>query len=317
MSADGPIVWMLLLGGTIAMVDEGDGLKPGLSADGLVAGLGLSAGIVVESREIRHVPSAHLTMHDVLTVARTVQAAEASGVWGVVVVQGTDTLEETAFALDLLVGGSVPVVVTGAMRGPQALGADGPANLSAALAVAADPAAAGRGVLVVMGDQIHAARWVRKEHTSLPEAFGSPAAGPVGRMSEGVAHWLWPRGELREPLKLDREPGRVLIVPTWLGDDGALLRAAIEASPDGVVIEGLGAGHVPPALVPLVSELAQRVPVVLTSSAGSGDVHHQTYDYAGSEIDLLRRQVIHGGDLTARQARIKLSLELGRSGAHG
>jgi L-asparaginase len=129
--------------------------------------------------------SPSLTPGNLVDVARTIEEGFASGFDGAVVIQGTDTIEESAFILDLLIGGEKPVVVTGAMRGADAPGADGPANLLAAARVATAPEARGLGTLAVLNYDIHAARFVQKSHTTLPSAFSSPLVGPLGAVVEG------------------------------------------------------------------------------------------------------------------------------------
>ena len=119
------------------------------------------------------------------TLRARIEAAFAAGIDGAVVIQGTDTIEESAFLLDVLVGGDRPVVMTGAMRGADAPGADGPANLLAAARVAVSDAARGSGTLAVLNYDIHAARFVQKTHTTLPSAFASPLVGPIGAVAEG------------------------------------------------------------------------------------------------------------------------------------
>src|SRR5690606_33820463 len=129
-------------------------------------------------------PGASLTLENISELAQTINGKFAGDIAGAIVIQGTDTIEETAFLLDALVSGDKPVVVTGAMRGAQAPGADGPANLLASVVVAISPDAAGRGTLVVLNDEVHSARFVKKGHTALTSSFISPSAGPVGLVCE-------------------------------------------------------------------------------------------------------------------------------------
>ncbi|NRN65829.1 Asparaginase/glutaminase [Kibdelosporangium sp. 4NS15] len=176
------------LGGTIAMTaSEGGGVVPALSADQLVAAVpGLAdSGITVEVQDFRRVPGASLTFDDLEELIEAIRRCLADGVDGVVVTQGTDTIEETAYLLDLSLGRSEPVVVTGAMRNPTLAGADGPANLLAAVQVAASIPARDLGVLVVFADEIHAASRVRKTHSTSGFTFQSPTGGPLGYVVEG------------------------------------------------------------------------------------------------------------------------------------
>jgi L-asparaginase len=162
------------LGGTIAMTAApGGGVAPALLASGLLAAVpGLEdEGVGLEVRDVANKPGASLSFGDVFRLADVISATLGGGCAGAVVIQGTDTIEETAYLLDLLLASDAPVVVTGAMRNPSLAGADGPANILAAIRVAASDRARGLGALVVMNDQIHAARWVQKAHTASTAAF--------------------------------------------------------------------------------------------------------------------------------------------------
>src|SRR5688500_7915773 len=176
------------LGGTIAMTaTPGGGVVPALSAEQLVAAVpGLAEiGVDVEVVDFRRVPGASLTFDDLSALADEVRDRCAAGFDGIVVTQGTDTIEETSYYLDLRHAVPQPVVVTGAMRNPTLAGADGPGNLLAAILTAADPTARGLGCLVVFADGIHAARRVRKTHTTSTSTFRSPDGGPLGYLVEG------------------------------------------------------------------------------------------------------------------------------------
>lgn len=310
-----PRVAVLATGGTISMTSGPNGIVPRLDAADLVRSVGGESALPeVSTRSLRSVPSAHLAARDLADLARAVDVAVADGADGVVITHGTDTLEETAYFLDLVLSTRRPVVITGALRGADQLGADGPANLAAAIRVAADPQSAARGVLAVLNDEVHLARRVTKRHTTRMDAFASPGAGPVGVLTEERVRWLWPvQPREAAPTWFARPSGvvpSVLLLSTWLGDDGALLRAALATGPAGMVIEGLGAGHVPPALVEPLGEAAGRMPVVLTTSVGAGEVHRRTYDYVGSESDLLGRGLLWGGALSGRKARILVAVAL-------
>lgn len=311
-------VLVLSLGGTIAMAaDGGGGVRPALDADDLVAAVP-EVGEVAEvvTHVLARAPSAHLRIDDVLSTADVLAWAAGQGCRGAVVTQGTDTLEEVAFGLDLLCSGDMPVVVTGAMRHPRQPGSDGPGNLLAAVQVAAAAAARDLGVLAVMADEVHAARYVRKAHASAPHAFVS-WPGPLGYLAEGRPRVL---------LRPERLPG----VPRPVGAGGAvaLVSACLDLDPrvltalagelDGVVLAGLGAGHVPAAVAAAVSDVVARVPLVLTSRTGSGSVLASTYHFPGAESDLLGRGALSGGHLSGVKARVLLSLLLragvGRAG---
>lgn len=299
------------LGGTIAMTADPatGGVVPALSAHDLLAAVPRLEGRGVELRvhDFRRVPGASLTFGDLAELGAAIDEILAGGdVDGVVITQGTDTIEETAFVLDLHHGHEQPVVVTGAMRNPTMAGPDGPANLYAAVLAAAAPELRGAGVLVVLNDEIHAARHVRKSHTTSPAAFTSPAAGPLGRIAEdGVRLTSAPP---RRFGPLPRRRGRDVRVGLYtasLGDDGELL-AAWEGRCDGLVVAAFGVGHVPQRLVESLERLAARVPVVLASRIDNGPVLTGTYGYPGSEKDLIARGLVPAGDLGPYQARLLL-----------
>ncbi|MCW2993935.1 MAG: asparaginase, partial [Conexibacter sp.] len=177
-------VRILTAGGTIAMVGEG-GAMPELDAEALVASVpGLQAFPDLEAITVLNKPSAHLTLEDQLRICRAARDASRRGI-GVVVTHGTDVLEETAMLCDVLHDADAPIVFTGAIRPASAAGADGPANLVDAVSVAASAPAAGMGVLVVFGGEIHHARCARKTDTTSLTAFSSPQTGPLGRVTEG------------------------------------------------------------------------------------------------------------------------------------
>jgi L-asparaginase len=300
-------VVVLGLGGTIAMAGTEPGGVPDRSPEQLLAAVpGLAeSGIAVQATDLRRLPGAWLRFEDVYEVLAAVEG-QPSDVDGVVVTQGTDTIEESAYLLDLLHHRPAPVVVTGAMRNPRLAGADGPANLLAAIQVAASQPARDQGVLVVFNDEIHAARRVRKTHATSVATFQSPNGGPLGYVVEGQP-WFVDRLTTRPvvPVSMPAPSPRVGLVTVTLGDDGGGLEAYAERA-DGLVVAAFGAGHVPEWLVARLAELAGRLPVVLASRTGAGPVLSATYDFAGSERDLLGRGLVGAGLLDAPKARILL-----------
>lgn len=305
-----PRVDVLALGGTIAMSGTA-GVVPALTADELLASVPAPTGVEVRATQYRQLPGAALTVPDVLAVAAEIAARLADGAAGVVVVQGTDTIEESAYLLDLLHDRDEPVVVVGALRNPTQASADGPANLDAAIRVAAAPAARGLGCVVVLNDQIHAAAQVAKTHTANPAAFSSPATGPLGIVAEGTVHVAArPAYRLTLPPPAQHDPvPQVGLYTATLGDTGHAL-PAFAAVHAGLVVAGMGVGHVPIALVEPLAAVAERIPVVLASRTGAGMVHSGTYGFDGSERDLLDRGLIRAGHLNPLKSRLLLQLLL-------
>lgn len=302
---------MISLGGTIAMTAQGKdaGVSPALGAEDLLAAVPSLAetGIRLRARNFRALPGASLGWDDLVELVGVIETEVHDGAAGVVITQGTDTIEETAYFLDLTADVPAPIVVTGAMRNPTLAGADGPANLLAAVQLAASGHRE-LGCVVVLADEIHAARHVRKMHATSTSAFTSPNTGPIGSVVEGVPRLLThPGPRTLVPIPSTMDSVRVPVMPTYLADDGTVLRL-ISPACDGLIVAGFGVGHVPAALVPDLAELAGRVPVVLASRTGAGPVLRRTYGFPGSEQDLQDRGLINAGFLAPEKARILLHL---------
>jgi L-asparaginase len=301
------------LGGTIAMASaDTGGVVPSLSPQQLLAAVpGLDgAGVDLAVDDLRQLPGASLGFDDLLAVSAAVGRHLDEGAAGVVVTQGTDTIEETAWFLDLLHGRDEPVVVTGAMRNPTLAGADGPANLLAAVQVVATDEVRGQGCLVVFADEIHAARRVRKTHSTSIGTFRSPTGGPLGYVVAGRAHLL---NRLDRRVVLPARPGDarpcVPLLTMTVGDDGTVLDACADAA-DGLVVAGFGVGHVPEWLADRLTGLAERIPVVLASRTGAGPALPSGYGFVGSETHLLAGGLTSAGFLDAYKARVLLWLLL-------
>lgn len=305
-----PQIALASMGGTITMTSDGTGggVKPALDASALVAGIsGLGDVSDLCATTLFTVPGASLSFGQLAEALTWAQAAVDEGGNGVVLVQGTDTLEETAYFFDLYWDRPEPLVLTGAMRPPQAPGADGPANLLAAVQVAADPSSRSQGVLVVMNDEVHSAARVRKMRASGIGAFSSPSFGPLGQVEEGRVIYA-NRTRRLGPLLLPEptRPMRIALLETHLGDQGDLLQLAVDAGFDGAVVEAFGVGHVSHKLADVISAALPRVPVVFTTRTGAGTTFSGTYGFPGSEGDLLERGVIPAGWLDGRKAAVLL-----------
>ncbi|MEV8333864.1 asparaginase [Streptomyces niveus] len=314
-----PTVLVVGLGGTIAMTPSAtDGAaRPALSAEDLLAAVPQLADVDVDIRTLSFTskPGASLTLDDIEELASRLWAMDSeSDLDGIVVTQGTDTLEETAYLLSLLYEARAPLVVTGAMRALHVAGTDGPANLLAAVTVAASPQTRGLGVLVVFNDQVFDAARVRKAHSTSTNAFNAPDTGPLGTVAEGRLRLLATPAHRPLPMAAAlTQPARVGLYTAALGDDGALLEPFLDQV-DGMVIAGFGVGHVPASWVPILAKAAQRIPVVLASRTGGGTTLTRAYGFDGSERDLLSRGLIGAGHLDPYKARLLLTVLL-RSGA--
>jgi L-asparaginase len=307
-----PHLSYITLGGTIACVGEpGAGALVTLNGSDLLASLpGIQDLAEVDVLSLRQVPSGDLTMSDILELADQIRRSIRNGVSGVVISQGTDTLEETSYLLDLLIEEDLAIVLTGAMRNPSLPGTDGSANLLAALQVAASGITAGLGAVVVFNDEIHAARFVRKRHTSSTATFGSPLTGPVGYITEGKPRLLVrPLGRILVRLPDKARSARVGLAVIGFDEDEDLLRS-VASGLDGLVIAAFGGGHVPARVSPVLEDINRQIPVVLASRTFSGPMLTKTYAYGGSEVDLLSRGLISSGAVDAPHARILLRLLL-------
>ncbi len=264
-----PEVAVLSLGGTISstQAEGGSGVAPSLTGEALVEDVPeISEVAEVSADSFRQVPGSELVLEDLIELAAEIESRIDAGAAGVVVTQGTDTIEETSFVLDLLVDQDAPVIVTGAMRNPTLPGAEGPANLLASVRVATSEAARGLGAMVVLNDEIHAARFVQKTHTSNPATFRSPLAGPVGYVFEdNVRIATRPIGRRYIDLPPESQDRPVALYTVGLGDDGRLLEQIGRLGYDGLVIEAFGVGHVHSVMAEPLGSLAGEMPVVLAS----------------------------------------------------
>lgn len=307
-----PHVAVASLGGTITMVSDRAGdasIRPSLDVDALLDAVPSLGNIAtLETQTLAMKPGASLSRDDILGALHWARSAVARGAGGAIVIQGTDTIEETAYLLDLYWDRAEPLVVTGAMRSPMAASADGSANLLSSVTVASSAAARDLGALVVMNDVVHAASRVRKTRTSDLNAFASVPFGPLGQVVEGEVFIAnRPTRFPAIPLPDSGTAPRVALLETYLGDDGALLDLIAPAAFDGVVLAGFGVGHVSGALAQVVERSIAALPIVLASRAGSGTTFSKTYGFPGSEVDLLAHGVIGAGWLDARKARILLA----------
>lgn len=266
----------------------------------------------IDVHDVVPVPSASLQLATVLDIVRQASEVFAGDHTGAILTQAIDTLEEVAYLVDLLWPFDEPFVVTGAMRNSTLAGPDGAAHLLGAAVVAAAPAARGMGAVVAFNDEVHAARSVRKQHSTSLATFGSPNQGPVGHVIESRFTLL--NAPPRLPPLASPEPDvaaatHVALYTASFDNDGLLLDG-VEESHDGLVVAALGGGHVAASMAHRLAAIAQRIPVVLASRTGAGPVLRETYGAVGSEIDLQRRGLLNAGYLDAFKARVLLRILL-------
>lgn len=295
------------LGGTIASTSDGDGASPSLSGRELVDAVpGLGDVADVDTVDFANEPSPHLTYEGLFDLVERLDELDSDPeTTGVVVTQGTDVLEESAYFVDLCYDGRTPVAFTGAMRNPSLAGPDGPANLLAAVRVAADGTAREEGTLVCFNDRVHAAREVTKTNATNVDTFRSPEFGPLAVVDEDRVTWRR-RSENPDPtLAPDRDAlsPDVEAVTVTLDMSTRLLDACADS--DAVCLAALGAGHVPPQIIPALEALGERdVPIVATTRCPEGRLARRTYDFRGSERTL-RELGCRYSDLNLQKTRVR------------
>ena len=324
------MIGILFTGGTISMkLDPATGAAvPALSGEEILAQVpGLDAIADVEVENFSRLPGPHVTPEQMWRLARRAASwLDRSDVDGLVITHGTDTIEETAYLLDLVLLSEKPVVLVGAMRTVSDVGWDGPANLLAAVRVAASAAARNQGVLVVMDERILPAREVRKVHTEASTSFAAPEFGPVGLVDSGqvlmrrepARRPSW-RGPHAEPgLRVAQLEPRVSLLQTFTGMDDSLVRFAAQPGTRGLALVAYGRGNVPPAIMTAVTEIAgSGVLVTVSSRCVAGRVSAR-YGYEGGGLHLERAGAVLAGDLTGAKARLLQMVALGaaRDTAH-
>ncbi len=314
-----PKVVVLSTGGTIASVYDAaaGGFAPALSGEQLVSAVpGLDTLARVEVIQVANVPSTDMTPALWMEVSRRASEMLARpDVAGVVVTHGTDTLEETAYFLDLTVGSEKPVVVVGAQRAASERDADGPRNLRDAILTAVAPASRGMGTLVVMNTEIHAAREVTKTHTLNVSTFLSPQWGALGTVDpDGVRYYRAPVRRQHLDVPVDAALGRVEIVTNYAGADGSVIRAILsQGSLDGLVVEASGVGNVSDRMFEAVKEVRARgIPVVISTRVHTGRTL-ALYAGSGSGVTLEEIGCVFADNLPPHKARVLLLAALTRT----
>lgn len=314
------MIHILFTGGTISMQRDAaaGGNVPAHGGEALVRlapGIDRIAPFRIE--DWARMPACHFDSDRLWALRERVrELADSSQASGIVITHGTDILEETAYLLDRTLDRTVPVAITGAMRTSSDDGWDGPRNLRDAVGVAASPASAGRGVMVVFAGEVFAGRAAAKSHATDLAAFSAPHAGPIGRVAgDAIAFGSAP--EIRPaPIRPDSLRARVAHVPMVVGDDGTLLDL-VRAAHDGVVVEAFGSGNVPPGAVAAIGRwLDEEKPVVLASRCWWGQVA-PVYAFDGGGARTVAMGAIPAGPRTPSQARMELAIALSAGVPYG
>jgi L-asparaginase len=309
-----PRLAIFFTGGTISMrIDPATGgAVPALSGEEILAQVpDLDRIAEFDLINFARLPGPHWTPEKMLELSRAVKAKLADdGVAGAVITHGTDTLEETAYLVDLTLNEEKPIVFVGAMRNSSELSWDGPGNLRSAARVAIDPQSRGLGVIVAMNDQLIAAAEVTKTHTESTDTFQSRDFGPLGFVDKDrviVAR----RPVERERIAAEGIETRVDVIKMYVGADGRFIDFAVSDGARGLVIEGLGRGNVTVEAMPAIGRAVDAgIPVVIATRCPRGRVL-DTYAYEGAGRQLRKLGAILAGTLPAHKARVKLMLALG------
>ena len=301
-------ILVLHTGGTISMQADASGAVVTSSDNPMNHVSNPLEGIQVHTLDFFNLPSPHIKPKHMLALYQKIKE-EAANYDGVVITHGTDTLEETAYFLDTMEVPRMPIVLTGAMRSSNELGSDGVYNYLSALRVASDDRAADKGVLVVMNDEIHAAKYVTKTHTTNVGTFQTPTHGPLGLiMKQEILYFK--TAEPRVRFDLDHIQGLVPIISAYAGMTDELIDMLDLEQLDGLIIQAFGAGNVPKETAQkLESLLQQGIPVALVSRCFNG-IAEPVYAYQGGGVQLQKSGVFFVKELNAQKARLKLLIAL-------
>ena len=301
-------ILVLHTGGTISMQADASGAVVTSSDNPMNHVSNPLEGIQVHSLDFFNLPSPHIKPKHMLALYQKIKE-EAANYDGVVITHGTDTLEETAYFLDTMEVPHMPIVLTGAMRSSNELGSDGVYNYLSALRVASDDRAADKGVLVVMNDEIHAAKYVTKTHTTNVGTFQTPTHGPLGLiMKQEILYFK--TAEPRVRFDLDHIQGLVPIISAYAGMTDELIDMLDLEQLDGLIIQAFGAGNIPKETAEKLESLLQKgIPVALVSRCFNG-IAEPVYAYQGGGVQLQKSGVFFVKELNAQKARLKLLIAL-------
>jgi len=301
-------ILVLHTGGTISMQADASGAVVTSQDNPMNHVSNPLEGVGVHALDFFNLPSPHIKPKHMLALYQKIKE-EADHYDGFVITHGTDTLEETAYFLDTMEVPHKPIVLTGAMRSSNELGSDGVYNYLSALRVASDDKAADKGVLVVMNDEIHAAKYVTKTHTTNVSTFQTPTHGPLGLiMKHEILYFK--TAEPRVRFDLDKIQGLVPIIPVYAGMTEELLDLLPVDQLDGLIIQAFGAGNVPKETAKKLNALIQEgLPIALVSRCFNG-IAEPVYAYEGGGVGLQNAGIFFVKELNAQKARLKLLIAI-------
>ncbi|WMJ82107.1 asparaginase [Clostridium sp. MB40-C1] len=308
-------VAVIFNGGTISMkVDHRiQAAVPKLSGEEIMSMVtGIEKHAEIECFTFSNLPGPHITPKKMMELSKYIQnLLKREDIVGVVVTHGTDTLEETAYLLDLTIESDKPVIVTGSMRNSSELGYDGPANLSASICTAISENSKNKGVMVCLNDELNCASEVTKVHSMKLNTFQSPEFGPIGIIDNNEV--IFYRSSLSKvKICTDKIEENVYLIKCVTGMDSSFIDFCIAKGAKGIVIEGFGRGNIPPEMIEGIKRAIDKsIVVVIVSRCFEGRVL-DTYGYAGGGRQLRNMGVIFGNTLPGQKARIKLMLALGK-----
>ena len=301
-------ILVLHTGGTISMQADDSGAVVTSQENPMNHVSNPLEGVEVHALDFFNLPSPHIKPKHMLALYQKIKE-ESDNYDGFVITHGTDTLEETAYFLDTMEVPHKPIVLTGAMRSSNELGSDGVYNYLSALRVASDDKAADKGVLVVMNDEIHAAKYVTKTHTTNVSTFQTPTHGPLGLIMKYEILYF-KTAEPRVRFDLDRIQGLVPIIPVYAGMTEELLDLLPVNQLDGLIIQAFGAGNVPKETAQKLNALIQEgLPIALVSRCFNG-IAEPVYAYEGGGVCLQNAGVFFVKELNAQKARLKLLIAI-------
>lgn len=305
-------ITLITTGGTIASKE----INKGLLASGAISGEELASLCElpkcydIKIADIMQVPSMHINFDSMNRIRKAIEEElQDDSVKGIVVTHGTDSLEETAYFLDLTIDDQRPIVVTGSQRSPHEVGTDVFSNLKNSIYTASSELLHGTGVVVVFNERIYSAKYVKKVHASNVQGFESFGYGYLGIIDNDIVS-IYQKPVRRECFRIEKDLPRVDIIKCHTGQDGVFIEASLAAGAKGIVLEGVGRGQAAPAMIDSIQNAVDSgVAVVMTTSAEEGKVY-PSYGYEGSAHDLMKRGVLLGEDYDSKKARIKLAVLL-------